>query len=175
MTVTIEPAAQAATSTRHRSPRELLAFSPGLFDKLAAYVAKDREVTLPYAEQVMEQSLIWLRACADNPTLRVGMTEAVDHGWHAFLLHSQDYAEFCDRMFGKYMHHVPPAPGQQMTAGEIDATLPALLATGYPVDEAFWNGPGYGCCPPEPCVRATEPKCAGTGAPPPAASRPAQT
>ncbi|MEU6037291.1 hypothetical protein ABZ801_17980 [Actinomadura sp. NPDC047616] len=59
-----------------------------------------------------------------------------------------------------------------MTAEEIDATLPALRATGYAVDEEFWNGPGYGCCPPDPCVRAVPAKCGGdTGAPPPAVSR----
>ncbi|RSN53240.1 glycine-rich domain-containing protein, partial [Actinomadura sp. WAC 06369] len=112
MTLTVEPAVRTAEPG---NPRELLGYAPGLFDKLAAYVAKDRQVTLPYAEQVMEQTLIWLQACADNPTLRIGMTEAVDHGWHAFLLHSQDYAEFCDRAFGGYLHHVPPAPGQSMT------------------------------------------------------------
>ncbi|GAA2427199.1 hypothetical protein GCM10010191_45110 [Actinomadura vinacea] len=45
-----------------------------------------------------------------------------------------------------------------MTAEEIDATLPALYATGYLVDEAFWDGPGYGCCPPDPCmVKPTQP------------------
>ncbi|MBE1537069.1 glycine-rich domain-containing protein [Actinomadura algeriensis] len=172
MTLTLEPAVQAAP---HNTPRKLLDYAPGLFDKLAAYVAKDRQVTRPYAEQVMEQTLIWLQACADNPSQRIGMTEAVDHGWHAFLLHSQDYAEFCDRAFGGYLHHVPPAPGQSMTREEIEETLPALQATGYPVDPVFWNGPGYGCCPPQPCVRAMPAStCTGTGAPPPAASGPAQ-
>lgn len=187
MTITAEPATHPSTTTPTSSPRELLDYDPGLFDTLAAYVAKDREVTLPYAEQVMEQTLIWLKACADDPALRVGMSEAVDHGWHAFLLHSQDYTEFCDRTFGGYLHHVPPRPGQSMTREEIEATLPALEATGYSVVPAFWDGPGYGCCPPDPCVRAkpnakptTGPnaghadKCSGTGAPPPAVSRTAQ-
>jgi hypothetical protein len=163
MTITVASITPSA-AVRHRSPRELLDHAPGLFEKLALYIAKDLAVTLPYAEQVMEQTLIWLKASADNPAQRIGMTDAVDHGWHAFLLHSQDYAEFCDRLYGRILHHVPPAPGQQMTPEEIEGTVPALRATGYAVDEAFWDGPGYGCCPPDPCVRAMP----GTGAPPPA-------
>ncbi|MFD0850872.1 hypothetical protein ACFQ07_01385, partial [Actinomadura adrarensis] len=169
MTITVPPTVSTAVPAAH-GPRQLLDHAPGLFDKLAAYVAKDLAVTLPYAERVMEQTLIWLKACAENPAQRVGMTEAVDHGWHAFLLHSQEYVTFCDRMFGGYLHHVPPVPGQQMTEQEINATLPALQSTGYSVDESFWAGPGYGCCPPDPCVRAVPSgpggKC-GTGAPPP--------
>ncbi|WP_233617827.1 hypothetical protein, partial [Actinomadura sp. WAC 06369] len=63
-----------------------------------------------------------------------------------------------------------------MTPEEIGATLPALQTTGYPVDPAFWNGSGYGCCPPDPCMRAMPvDKCTGgTGAPPPVASGPAR-
>ncbi|SEG82870.1 hypothetical protein SAMN04489712_11599 [Thermomonospora echinospora] len=168
------------TARAVKDPRELLGYRPGLFDTLAAYVAKHQQVTLPYAEGVVEQTLVWFKACADNPTVRLGMSESVDHGWHAFLLHSQEYAEFCERMFGTYFHHVPPRPGQSMTEQEMAATLPALYATGYPVDESHWNGVAYGCCPPDPCTRAkpeNKPDATtaatncrgGTGAPPPGA------
>ncbi|MFI0449022.1 hypothetical protein [Actinomadura sp. 6N118] len=154
MTTTLEPTVSTVTLP---SPRVLLDYAPGLFDNLAAYVAKHHAVTLPYAEQIIEQTLIWFKACADNPSQRVGMTDAVDHGWHAFILHSQEYTTFCERTFGHYLHHVPPAPGQHMTEQEIAATLPALHDTGYAADEAFWDGPGYGCCPPDPCTRYVDP------------------
>jgi len=31
----------------------------------------------------------------------------VDHMWHTFLLFTRDYAEFCKKCFGKFIHHVP--------------------------------------------------------------------
>jgi hypothetical protein len=33
--------------------------------------------------------------------------EKIDWMWHAFLLFTIDYAEFCDRYFGFFLHHVP--------------------------------------------------------------------
>jgi len=32
---------------------------------------------------------------------------AIDEMWHAFLLCTEDYAEFCQRFFGEFLHHVP--------------------------------------------------------------------
>ncbi len=29
----------------------------------------------------------------------------VDEEWHTFILSTKGYAEFCDRAFGKYIHH----------------------------------------------------------------------
>ncbi|MEV4670954.1 hypothetical protein AB0K34_04805 [Actinomadura sp. NPDC049382] len=162
MTATIERAAPAAAD-----PRELV--SPELFRTLAAYVAKHQEVTLAYAERMVSQMLVWMRAVADNPHVRLAMDETVDPAWHAFILHSEDYAAFCDRMFGRYLHHVPPGPGTSHTAAEVHRTMPALEATGYPVDTEFWVG-AKPCCPPNPCVVAVEPCHTGTGAPPPAVS-----
>jgi hypothetical protein len=145
MTTTIEQA--PAPSPRGLVPEEL-------FDELAAYVAKAHHVTLSYAEGVIEQTLVWLRAVADNPGVRLAMSETVDLGWHAFILHSEEYLEFCRRLMGRYLHHVPPAPGTSMSEDAITRTIPALRATGYPVDLNHWSGPHYPCCPPNPCTKA---------------------
>ena len=38
----------------------------------------------------------------------VGMpSKAVDELWHAFILHTQAYQDFCQRAFGSFFHHVP--------------------------------------------------------------------
>lgn len=163
MTATLEAATAA------KNPRELL--EPATFTLLSQYVASHQEVTPAYAERMVEQMLVWLKAAADNPGVRLAMDETVDPAWHAFLLHSQQYAEFCDRTFGHYLHHVPPAPGTSHTTAEVDRTLPALRATGYYVDEEFWVG-AKPCCPPNPCVVAVaRPKCdLDSGAEPPAVS-----
>ena len=46
----------------------------------------------------------------------------VDKAWHAFLLHTREYAEFCHQIAGRFIHHVPtdepsspPAPGRLST------------------------------------------------------------
>jgi SAM-dependent methyltransferase len=33
-------------------------------------------------------------------------------GWHAFILHTDDYAEFCQRVAGRFIHHLPAGPGR---------------------------------------------------------------
>ncbi|MGI5418840.1 hypothetical protein [Actinomadura luteofluorescens] len=55
-------------------------------------------MTLAYAERMVEQMLVWLKAVTNNPQVRLAMDESVDPAWHAFILHSQDYAEFCERV-----------------------------------------------------------------------------
>lgn len=35
----------------------------------------------------------------------------IDEVWHAHILHSQEYHEFCNLIFGEYWHHNPDANG----------------------------------------------------------------
>lgn len=34
-------------------------------------------------------------------------SQAVDEAWHAFILSTKSYASFCQRAFGKFLHHHP--------------------------------------------------------------------
>ena len=36
--------------------------------------------------------------------------DKVDMAWHAFILHTRDYAHFCGRELGFFLHHEPDAP-----------------------------------------------------------------
>jgi len=52
----------------------------------------------------------WLRCCA--PALRdgqiIGMpSHAVDEAWHGFILCTAQYAAFCQRTYGQFLHHHP--------------------------------------------------------------------
>lgn len=31
----------------------------------------------------------------------------IDEAWHAFILHSKEYADYCMGRFGRFIHHVP--------------------------------------------------------------------
>ncbi|HQU07979.1 MAG TPA: hypothetical protein PK539_02920 [Candidatus Paceibacterota bacterium] len=38
---------------------------------------------------------------------RLSPTRAIDAGWHEFLMYTRDYANFCTRYFGAFVHHAP--------------------------------------------------------------------
>jgi hypothetical protein len=41
-------------------------------------------------------------ACVMSPDI-----EKIDWMWHTFVLFTRDYADFCERCFGFFLHHVP--------------------------------------------------------------------
>jgi hypothetical protein len=38
------------------------------------------------------------------------MSKSVDELWHTFIIHSPQYHEFCEKIFGEYIHHQPHGP-----------------------------------------------------------------
>jgi hypothetical protein len=47
-------------------------------------------------------------ACARSGRQRVAMpSRAVDAYWHAFLVDTQGYADWCERTLGRFLHHLP--------------------------------------------------------------------
>ena len=38
---------------------------------------------------------------------KLAPTQAIDIGWHEFVLYTRDYAGFCNRFFGTFIHHTP--------------------------------------------------------------------
>ncbi|NUZ07180.1 hypothetical protein [Piscinibacter koreensis] len=47
-------------------------------------------------------------ACARSDRAFVAMpSRAVDTFWHAFILHTRAYAEWCDLALGRFLHHTP--------------------------------------------------------------------
>lgn len=56
----------------------------------------------------------------------------IDEMWHEFILFTEDYANFCDSAFGKYIHHYPKlvdtAPLHYENLGDVKTSLAALLA-----------------------------------------------
>lgn len=122
---------------------------PTLFDRLVRRVMTDESADRDHAERVVDQSLAFLGACAVS-TERLVPSVQVDPGWHAFVLHTQDYAAFCDRLAGRFLHHEPTDPNAERTedTGDEDAiarTISAITAAGYRVDRELWAGAGAKC------------------------------
>lgn len=75
------------------------------------------------AERAADEAEAFLRAAADSPT-PLRPSPIADVGWHAFLLHTREYAAFCDREFGRFIHHIPgdgSCGGQGCTGGDCSS------------------------------------------------------
>jgi hypothetical protein len=73
---------------------------------------KEHGGTPAEAEDLFREMLKWLYLCdraADEgfPLAMTADLERVDWMWHAFVLFTRDYAEFCHRCFGRFLHPVP--------------------------------------------------------------------
>lgn len=49
----------------------------------------------------------FIKCVLDNPYEKVAPNPAVDKYWHKFILNTNLYHEFCDEIFGAYLHHTP--------------------------------------------------------------------
>lgn len=84
---------------------------------------KEHGASEPQAEEVFRETLKWLYlchkaaasgdACAITPEL-----ERIDWMWHTFLLFTRDYADFCARHFGAFVHHLPNDEEGEAEAGD---------------------------------------------------------
>jgi hypothetical protein len=117
--------------------RELIA--PCLFSKLTCRVMTVDGYDQSTAERIVEQALAFLVACARYPGGHLTPSETVDAGWHAFILHTADYAEFCQRVGGRFIHHRPSGPGEAASERQaIGVTIAAMREAGLPVAPDLW-------------------------------------
>lgn len=71
------------------------------------YFAHKNEVPAEQAANLFYELESFLRR-ADKRDLTP--TKEVDEAWHAFILHTKDYSEWCSTQIGRFIHHVPFAP-----------------------------------------------------------------
>jgi len=129
-----------------KDPRGLL--SSDVFELLVADIRRHHPVTRRYAERMMGQALVFLKAngtmlqeARSDPSrwVRIAPSMAVDPAWHAFILRSQLYHTFCIEIAACYMHHMPAMDEDLRSGAALERTIPLLKATGYHVDMEFWS------------------------------------
>jgi hypothetical protein len=125
-----------------------------LFDRLAARITVEHGFPRILAERIMEQALAFLAASATHSGASLVPCELVDIGWHTFILYTRDYAEFCQRMASRFIHHVPhesDTPGDTIQQAAVRTrTLAAITSAGYVVDVELWAS-GAAKCDPDKC------------------------
>lgn len=92
---------------------------------------KDRVVDTPaQAAELFMEIKRYLLLTAATPEATLGMHSArVDEAWHAFLLYTREYADFCTRFFGRYIGHAPTNAPRSSTGPHPDR--PQLTFDGF--------------------------------------------
>ncbi|MGW1809241.1 glycine-rich domain-containing protein [Streptomyces sp. NPDC002078] len=132
-----------ATSADYRN-----LISPELYGRVTRRLAKEAAVRPETAERMMDASLGFLYLCATNPEQRFTPTPLVDEGWHTFIVYTREYAEFCSRVAGGFIHHEPrDNPNQPQAPGDPSLAISFMKAAGLPYDELMWDGSAKAeCC-----------------------------
>lgn len=115
---------------------------PDLAGRLASRIVTDHpEIDLPTADRIVTQTVAFLTACGVHSGLPLVPSALVDIGWHTFILHTQEYTDFCRRIAGRYLHHTPDEPEEGehgKAAAARERTLGAIEAAGFVVDAELW-------------------------------------
>ncbi|MEU8688827.1 hypothetical protein [Streptomyces sp. NPDC048665] len=113
-------------------------------DMRATLVANMRDkfpqLTEEKAGRGVGQMLAFLAACAysERP---LSPSPLVDDFWHAFLLHTKAYREFCEESFGRFLDHQPGyLDPEEHGGGKVlrARTVDAITLAGYEIDMEFW-------------------------------------
>jgi hypothetical protein len=99
------------TSTNHRTTtlEDVLTYShQGVLHRYA----RENHASPEEAAEVFQEMLKFLYTCYRAAENGVGFVvsneiEKIDWMWHTFLVYTMDYADFCDRYFGLFLHHSP--------------------------------------------------------------------
>nr|CAI43944.1 hypothetical protein [Sorangium cellulosum] len=135
------------TATQRRTP-DLFAYrAPFVIDKLLMNktVATREEAEALFRELVRYLWLVEIDRSRAYPMFSL----RVDEAWHQFALFTLEYAEFCRRFFGRFLHHAPsnaPAAGarREATWDELVAAYSALYGEPPP---AVWSDAASVCGP----------------------------
>ncbi|MEW2547912.1 hypothetical protein AB0910_19415 [Streptomyces sp. NPDC047002] len=124
-----------------KDPRALL--EPEQFaDVRATVLDANPGMTEDIAGRITAQALAFVATAAAHPGASIAPSPVVDEGWHALVLHTQLYAELCERLCNGFVHHVPERPdGSEYDPDLTTRTMLTMASAGYPVDVELWRGP----------------------------------
>ena len=116
---------------------EALAYeAPFLVEKLV----KDRFVETPEEGEALfaEVKRFLVLVASDERVIWDMYSLRIDEAWHQFVLFTRQYVDFCQRFFGRYMHHSPSNAPESKTAPAAEASSFARFQQRY---EELFGGP----------------------------------
>lgn len=85
------------------------------------------------------------------PERKICPTGPIDDFWHAHILDTRAYAEDCDRLFGRFLHHFPyfgmRGPEDRQALESTFTESRELFVTHFGVDPCSGESQARGCAP----------------------------
>ncbi|MBK9493922.1 MAG: hypothetical protein IPO08_05155 [Xanthomonadales bacterium] len=107
---------------------DLLAYrnEDAIYSFLRKFALSTQEADVIFADMLR---FLWmnqrLRASENSETVPIdGPLRIIDEMWHAFILHTRSYAEFCEKYFGRFLHHQPALRGEHESHRQVVASIP---------------------------------------------------
>ncbi|WP_435897423.1 glycine-rich domain-containing protein [Streptomyces tsukubensis] len=119
-----------------------------LFQSLAAFCADEYGLEPLVADRVVDQAIAFVYVLGSQKAFDMAPSKQVDSGWHSFMLHTQQYADWCQKQFGYFVHHVPNSRAR--THGLMRSVSDRIRTAGFEVDTQLW-GTAAECNPPACC------------------------
>ena len=127
-----------------RDPRTCV--SSEVWEREVRLIMRDHDMDRELAERTFGQTVAYLATSAENPTIAMGPTPAVDKGVHSFVLDTPRYIHFCHRHAGTYLHHVPHLPEERASQPLVlQQTIAAIRAAGFALDTELWGALELDC------------------------------
>ncbi|MFE7340081.1 glycine-rich domain-containing protein [Streptomyces griseus] len=128
-----------ATNTEVRTGRSLV--EPELFNSIAGFTVMHFGQDRAKAERATDQALAFVATVA-TASVKMVPSDDVDAAFHAFILHTTAYREFCETYAGRFLEHNPrPGTGGRVLE-EVQGTAHAMKAAGFMVLDDLWTVDG---------------------------------
>ncbi|WP_234335944.1 glycine-rich domain-containing protein [Streptomyces sp. NRRL S-1022] len=99
------------------------------------------DVPAELAGRIVEEALKFVAACSAHPGAGLVPSRIVDEGWHALIVHTAMYADLCQRLGGRFVHHTPGYGPENWDTSVIDRTRTAIERLGWTTDPELWVAP----------------------------------
>ena len=116
-------------------------------EELVFRFSEDHHVSIEDSQELFLETKRWLWLCAKRKVdFEAGRAEflhvpllsefnAIDLMWHTFLLFTRDYAEYCERYFGFFVHHYPQTRADKAAFSADQRKAELEKAYGFIYDE----------------------------------------
>lgn len=119
------------------TPAEITAALAYLHDDLVARFSRDQACSVAESMQLFTEVKKFLILCAATP-YPCSPSARLDDMWHVFVLHTEAYADFCQRFLGRFIHHRPTSAPVVAHRAEMLTDAKRLFADQSGIREDVW-------------------------------------
>jgi hypothetical protein len=103
-------------------------------DSVVRRIAADHGLSEDAARACFQEMLRFLDVVAESER-SLSPSVPVDDAWHAFIVHTRAYADYCEARFGSFIHHEPGSGAGSDVVPNAESLITARFGA---VDARFW-------------------------------------